>query len=576
MAKLLFWLAVIILSGVPHVKCVRLWEYPMIYSHNAATGYLGNGGVVNRFGKNQEGNLYQQLQCGARALDIRPKIVGGEIYFYHGKAFIEVNFDTLLTNIIYWLALEGDQDDLVLVIIKLCSGDDCMGRVRRKLEQWGLPFFESCHDLESMTFRQAQGMGYRGRSGGPSLLIMSDCTSWNYDPSVRCYLTPSWMGRRRALQDSRGLFYDKCIDGDHKPFNKLKAHIKYHGSSRPASSSKLQVQNAYWNYDQGSILASLREGSSILEDNKRSNVNNFVLNLIPELGYINLLQVDNVCEKGVEITQALKRYMATEGLLPAAPTAAPTTAAPTSLVITEEPSSKPTTPMPSHTPTRPPSTSPTSHPSSAPTVFVPRRKCEALNTNRKCVLPFTYVKDGVAKMFFECPTFTQASPDPKFDGAYGKWCFPRPKNYRPYRTYTYDPSKESHRRKWVTCGKCLEDEGYFERSDKNVTAYTPCPGMGALRFCSQWKNKAQCNSAPVGCASCVGQDGVRRCKPQLPQMGKKRTCASTLSLDHCIRWKLEKADKLPCPKRKRRCSRFRSKSRCASRRGCYWCRGRCS
>jgi hypothetical protein len=63
-----------------------LREYPMVLSHDAGTGYLPTeDNIVYNYGKNQNGGLIEQLDCGARALDIRPfRTDAGELKMHHG------------------------------------------------------------------------------------------------------------------------------------------------------------------------------------------------------------------------------------------------------------------------------------------------------------------------------------------------------------------------------------------------------------------------------------------------------------------------------------------------------------
>ena len=68
-----------------------LSEAGFLLSHNAATGYLKRksglltNGATNLYSKNQIGDAYKQLDDGARALDVRPKLLAnGTVVLHHG------------------------------------------------------------------------------------------------------------------------------------------------------------------------------------------------------------------------------------------------------------------------------------------------------------------------------------------------------------------------------------------------------------------------------------------------------------------------------------------------------------
>jgi hypothetical protein len=88
---------------------VYISDAPFVMAHNAATGYIHSNDkkfntngktsttniwnkndialqLLSLYGKTQVGSAYQQLNDGARALDIRPKIyTNGTVGFHHGS-----------------------------------------------------------------------------------------------------------------------------------------------------------------------------------------------------------------------------------------------------------------------------------------------------------------------------------------------------------------------------------------------------------------------------------------------------------------------------------------------------------
>lgn len=117
---------------------LKLSEASFIMSHNSATGYLNarnnNDGnisyvipgaktaAVNRvlglYGKTQVGSVYDQLNNGARALDLRPKIyANNSIGFHHGDLIdvplASIDLETLIQQVKKWC--RDNPKELVLI-----------------------------------------------------------------------------------------------------------------------------------------------------------------------------------------------------------------------------------------------------------------------------------------------------------------------------------------------------------------------------------------------------------------------------------------------------------------------------
>jgi hypothetical protein len=97
-----------------------LSEAGFLLSHDAATGYLKKSsglltnGATNLYSKNQIGDVYQQLDDGARALDVRPKILtNGTIVLHHGSLPIAVTLERLVIDARRWAV--DNPDELVLI-----------------------------------------------------------------------------------------------------------------------------------------------------------------------------------------------------------------------------------------------------------------------------------------------------------------------------------------------------------------------------------------------------------------------------------------------------------------------------
>jgi len=98
-----------------------LSEASFVLAHNAATGYLPHTSLTKagfswRYAQNQvRGSVYQQLQDGARALDVRPLLRrNGTVVLQHGSIRIPTTFETLVRDAVQWC--RQHPDELVLLL----------------------------------------------------------------------------------------------------------------------------------------------------------------------------------------------------------------------------------------------------------------------------------------------------------------------------------------------------------------------------------------------------------------------------------------------------------------------------
>ncbi len=177
----------------------------------------------------------------------------------------------------------------------------------------------------------------------------------------------------RHLRAAREL-YDKCVDKDAGPFLELFQHFHDVVINTPWEPNwgHLTGVNAHWQYDASSIVAGTLKGSSIIEDNNDSNINDLSVHelenlLLNQEGYVQFVNMDNVCQHGADMKNLLLEYAwknsYTKGL--AAYQKQTPTSSPTSFPTetpTKSPSNSPT-PAPSNSPTQAPSNSPSEAPS---------------------------------------------------------------------------------------------------------------------------------------------------------------------------------------------------------------------
>jgi len=91
------------------------------------------------------------------------------------------------------------------------------------------------------------------------------------------------------------------------PWNNLESYLT---ASSPSSQGNLWINQAHWQYDTDSIVAGMILGSSIIQDNSKSDVNRRVARMIANGRFkqINFLEVDKICDGGAELQQALEHF----------------------------------------------------------------------------------------------------------------------------------------------------------------------------------------------------------------------------------------------------------------------------
>ena len=174
----------------------KLSASPFLMTHDSATGYIGDWDVINRrFAQAQFVNLKVQLDCGARAFDLRLVQHDGKIYFHHGETPV-VNWmsdQTLpeeLPGLVDWVG--EHPDELVIISVSHCARKGVVEYDSKHCtdEEFVKPFtdagvaFESdCDKLRSMTLADAMSASALS-NGGHMIAIYGDCVKSNWNSSV--------------------------------------------------------------------------------------------------------------------------------------------------------------------------------------------------------------------------------------------------------------------------------------------------------------------------------------------------------------------------------------------------------
>jgi len=316
---------------------VLLRDWPMLTTHNAATGYMNSstafllpnsdstlagivssasnpGQLLTNVAKNQIGSFSEQLDCGARALIVRPQVYNDNLIMHHGDVGINVSLADALEDVISWSA--ENQGELVILGMLYCDGTDCTDTMLDVLSNINITYLDDCSKLVNMTVTEARQLGELVE-GGSVLAIAQECFDQNYDDSILCRI-------------SGGL---ACTSSSFtsEPFLALTSYLRNvtNTSAVDYRDDLLIFQNGHWQYDVSNAITLYILGSSLLEDSNDSNVNSFVAGLVSSgvLESIKMLQVDNVCGSGGStLSRSVQVYSAEQSYRTAVPeeTTAPT------------------------------------------------------------------------------------------------------------------------------------------------------------------------------------------------------------------------------------------------------------
>lgn len=172
---------------------------PFLFTHDAATGYIGELDVEKPFAETQGVDLLGQLTCGARALDIRVLIDhDGSIKYHHGKGVAWVSDQTLdstLPSLASWG--QDNPSELVLLMLSHCytrklidlkwEDVSCTdSRIVDGFTKSGIRFSQDCSAVNAWTLAEAQ-TNAKMDNGGKMIVILGEgaCLQANYDSSVK-------------------------------------------------------------------------------------------------------------------------------------------------------------------------------------------------------------------------------------------------------------------------------------------------------------------------------------------------------------------------------------------------------
>ena len=167
---------------------VPLTSWPMLMTHDAATGYM-QGSLDPRvvWGQTQPSSTQaftSQLDCGARAFDMRPHVTKkGDLVFHHGDVEVSQDAEKSIAEIVQWAHLHPSLEDFVLIYNWDCTGMNCSDRFEGLLGKYNLRTLTDCSKL-NQTLSTAASMAKLPQGG--HVLVVSGCVSQKCNASLAC------------------------------------------------------------------------------------------------------------------------------------------------------------------------------------------------------------------------------------------------------------------------------------------------------------------------------------------------------------------------------------------------------
>jgi hypothetical protein len=298
-----------------------LSEASFLMSHNAGTGYLtsniGISGATNLYTKNQFGSVYDQLSNGARALDVRPKLLqNGTIILHHGAIGIGTTLETLVTDAMKWCT--DNPDELVLIFHANLAYDNNMypdadtavEALSQVYDSLGVPYAE-CGDVYGLTVEEAMEMALLSSGGYLLALDQHDAyasfcakTNWISDQVVTCYpnnTLPCTNSKSPALAMLKE-YALACTN------NEATDSTSVLGPPQSLDAWPFNIIQGLWQVDTHSAALGVAHVSSVIDDNTKSRINAHLVDWIynEEFDTISLLMVDHVALNGNALLSVLR------------------------------------------------------------------------------------------------------------------------------------------------------------------------------------------------------------------------------------------------------------------------------
>lgn len=277
---LLFFAALATLATVARVESAAAHSvWPIIMAHDAATGYLEGTDFITQWAKTQSTDMVGQLQCGARALDVRPLLLrNGTLVMHHGFVDVPQKLEDGVREVQRWS--RRHRTELVLLYFSKCLNDGCERKVQHLMAKMRIHKFQS---------REAQTRGL--------FYLDAKSVTEHYDKTIECCIDVE-DGPERSV----------CCDHSDKPMQRMREYFDWCASADDKDLFKM-VQG-HWQTSMWSIVHGILRKSSVLLDEERAHVNRRIAEMIraerPKWSKnAAFIEIDNVCDGGHSIASAL-------------------------------------------------------------------------------------------------------------------------------------------------------------------------------------------------------------------------------------------------------------------------------
>eukprot|EP01061_Rhynchopus_euleeides_P013827 TRINITY_DN24011_c0_g1_i1.p1 TRINITY_DN24011_c0_g1~~TRINITY_DN24011_c0_g1_i1.p1 ORF type:complete len:338 (+),score=159.03 TRINITY_DN24011_c0_g1_i1:41-1015(+) len=312
--------ALLALVQASAVHSLLLREVPMLHAHDAATGYLKEGiltKAVYDWTITQKGTFAEQLDCGVRGFDLRPHVnKKGDLVMHHGGVEVDTKLSKAVSDAASWVVKHPGE--LVVFVQADCSGTDCGKRSLEVYADAGIHTV-TCSQLENLTYADALTLGkYQG--GGSVLAFPDGCNRDNYQPTVTCYPPYKYKSRTAVAASATkaaitgfptlGCYWSS--KDEVTAFNNLYLYLNRTAAVPLLHNSGFTSMQSIWQESTDSVPEGILSLSSLIKDEERSEINKKVAEKL-EAGwwqYVNLFEVNNVCDQGPRLHAVLQKRLA--------------------------------------------------------------------------------------------------------------------------------------------------------------------------------------------------------------------------------------------------------------------------
>lgn len=297
----ILWGVLFDVNGVPSTDTRKLTAYPLLLTHDSATGEIDTSrdgiikDVIDAYSITQSKGLIDQIKCGARGFDYRPYLLSnGTLIAHHGSTKVKKLMSESISELKNWV--QDNNEEMIILYLSHFDGDDdnaedaCESATEKLLQQENIKYITDCNLLKSMSVMDTYKLGQLNSKSG-SIVGIINCINENYVSSINCY---DW--------DYNCYGHNSDI-----PWNQLKNYT--FSSTNTYHSESLYMTQVHWQSDGTSVTIGNLHLSSVIEDEQKSGVNQWLLEQINNkaLKYVSILEVDNVCNFGEEIYNSLKK-----------------------------------------------------------------------------------------------------------------------------------------------------------------------------------------------------------------------------------------------------------------------------